>query len=410
MTDAARAPAVDEEAEPVGRRSLRERLFGARARPVSFPELVWAHFERQKALHAQGRPGGDAERRYRRYLDAFETAHGNIVEVYWCSQQPAAVALTVKRPPRLLRPFANDVVRLHRVSDWLTKKTPDVARFIHDCDTLAVKIGSVLRETTQRIALQWTYALESYLLAAVDNAGGRLSGAQLAAVARAHRREYARIEEYYRSAAIRGAQIVYFWGMVLGAVFLTFLAGVLLLLAVGVGAERDGVEKFFACYAAGAVGAIVSVLQRVTSGHFAIDYELGNSALRRLGSFRPFIGAVFGTAVFFVVKSEIVQVSEPDTPKGFYFLVILAFLAGFSERFAKDLLDEAASLGSDGPPAPDAAPAASMPGSRVDGKGAGDADTALIGMEPVPGEELVVDETPSDQPVAVSEETPQRGA
>ena len=406
MTEAAHVPAVDEGAEPVAKRSLRERLFGKRVRPVSFPELVWAHFERQKALQAQGGPGGVAEERYRRYLDAFEAAHGKIAEVYWCANQPAAVALTVTRPPVLLRPFKHDLVRLHRVSDWLTKNTPDVARFMHDCDTLAVKIGSVLRETTQRIALQWTYALTSYLLAAVDNAGGRLSGAQLAAVTRAHRLEFARIEEYYKGAAIRGAQIVYFWGMVLGAVFLTVLGGVLLLVAVGVDADRDSVEKFFACYAAGAVGAIVSVLQRVTSGHFGIDYELGKGALRRLGSFRPFIGAVFGVAVFFVVKSEVVQVSEPETPKGFYFVVILAFLAGFSERFAKDLLDEAASIGSDAPPNPEAAPAASMPRPTTI-----PAEIPVVVEEVRPEEEeLVPEEAGSEEPLAVSEETRPRDA
>ena len=50
-------------------------------------------------------------------------------------------------------------------------------------------------------------------------------------------------------------------------------------------------KTFFVCYTMGAIGAIVSVLTRMTTkGRDAfLDYEVGRPSLRRVGSFRPVI-------------------------------------------------------------------------------------------------------------------------
>ena len=63
-------------------------------------------------------------------------------------------------------------------------------------------------------------------------------------------------------------------------------------------------KTFFACYTSGAVGAIVSVMSRMSGDRFTVDYEVGRHALRWLGSFRPLIGAVFGVALYFVAQER----------------------------------------------------------------------------------------------------------
>ena len=54
--------------------------------------------------------------------------------------------------------------------------------------------------------------------------------------------------------------------------------------------------------------------------------------LRRLGALRPFVGAVFGVAVYFLISSGLPQVELPNTEEAFFYYGTVAFLAGFFER------------------------------------------------------------------------------
>ena len=98
--------------------------------------------------------------------------------------------------------------------------------------------------------------------------------------------------------------------------------------------------------------------QRTTEKGFVVDYEIGRQGLHILGSYRPLIGAITGLAVYFLAQTTLLQI-DPSLKK-FDFFVVLAFLAGFSERWAQVLLGGAQKGISDrlGPRAgkPDAAP------------------------------------------------------
>jgi hypothetical protein len=92
--------------------------------------------------------------------------------------------------------------------------------------------------------------------------------------------------------------------------------------------------------AAGAIGAFVSVLQRITSdkSKFTVHYDLGKRTLYMLGSYRPVLGAVFGGFTYFVLASGILETKSPDNPSiTLYYYGSLAFIAGFSERFTQVL-------------------------------------------------------------------------
>ena len=93
----------------------------------------------------------------------------------------------------------------------------------------------------------------------------------------------------------------------------------------------------------GTMGAFVSVLMRMSSNSFRVDYEVGRSTIRRLGSFRPFIGAIFGVALFFVIKSGLLNI-DVDRSRGASSsssTAALAFLAGFNERWTNVILGKA---------------------------------------------------------------------
>jgi hypothetical protein len=311
---------------------------------VAFPDLVRAHYEweRNGALDT-----GDAAKKWQASLEAFQKQEGEIRYAYWTTQRPSAVALTMK-PRRGVAAFLEDdydEIRLHRATDWVAPERT-IADLMHHCDTLAIRVSEVLRGTTERIAMQWIYAVQSHLLGFVERTRGRADAADVAALVASQQTELLQIEAYYARAGEKAARIVYFWGMMAGALIDGALAGLLLFALWVTGwvnhAHGNALESFFICYVAGGLGAIVSVLMRMSSNKFNVDYEVGRKTIRRLGSFRPFIGAVFGIALYFLVQSGILRIQLPsDRTTEFFFFATLAFLAGFNERWANVLFGTA---------------------------------------------------------------------
>ena len=87
--------------------------------------------------------------------------NGKIVSQYWCTTEASGIALTIKRRPLLLA----DTVRLHWATDWSTKDKPKLMRLLYECETLAVRVQEVLRDTSRRLAIQSLFNVISFLLA-----------------------------------------------------------------------------------------------------------------------------------------------------------------------------------------------------------------------------------------------------
>jgi hypothetical protein len=323
----------------------------------SFPELVWVHYLWEQQLHS-GRPVHPAvEARYRAALASFERKHGAILEAYWSTTGASAVAVTVRKAPRPWRWLGRDPqLRFHRATDWVTKESPPIAKVLQRCETLAIRVSEVLRGTGERVAMQWILSVASHLLGYVDRQEGRPETGEARAFAQSQIGELVKVERYYERAGSNAGRLVYFWGMMVGVLAIALLAplvaAIFLLFDLYDSHTRE-LQTFFACYSAGAVGAIVSVMQRMNRGEdqFAIDYEVGRPAIRRIGSFRPFLGAVFGVVLYFALSSGIFETSvPPDDAQAFFYYGILAFVAGFSERFTKVILGGAESIlgGDDG--------------------------------------------------------------
>ena len=352
----------------------RAREAVAASEAVSFPELVWSHFAYQRELHEQGLMHGPAEAEFRGQLERFVAAQGPIVNAYWCTTEASAVALTEKKGDRLLgflwRRETN--VRFHSATDWATRDAPEISHAMHTAETLAIRVSEVLSGTAERIAMQWLLSVSGYLLSAVD-ADKRPSRHDAAKVARRARNELSKVETYYDRAGEKTGRLVYFWGMMIGVVALGVMAVVgslIYSLMANFELKDEGTKTFFVCYGMGAIGAIISVLTRMAAkGSDAfLDYEVGRPSLRRVGSFRPVIGAVFAVVLYFALRSGLVQLSTTDASadEQIFFYATLAFVAGFSERKARVLLGGATKILGDGgdddhpapgPPPPDPAKA-----------------------------------------------------
>jgi hypothetical protein len=86
---------------------------------------------------------------------------------------------------------------------------------------------------------------------------------------------------------------------------------------------------------AGAIGSIVSIMVRIQD--FSGLRDVDPSVLFFTGFFKPVVGAAFALFVFAVLRSGLIPVTiEQGTDR--YFFLALSFVAGFSERFAKDIV------------------------------------------------------------------------
>jgi len=307
---------------------------------LTFPDLVRVHYRWHRAVR-DGSAGEDEiaqlRREYQAALASFEEEHGQLVSAYWCADVESAVALSAGKPKTgWVRRALSVSPKFHRVSDWATKDEPDIARALHHCDELAVRASEVLRGRSRRICIQLVMTSACHLLSLIDARGENPPQAYKAAVA-AELRELAAVRRGYREASNGDAQLVYFAGMAVGIAALA-----LLYLCAGSLLDNPDVHAstIVGCLVAGAVGAVVSVIARVNSGSFALDSDIARGYTLFLGSLRPWIGSIFGLLIYFAVTSKFVQIFQvpKDTTDAFYFMCVIAFAAGFSERWAQDTL------------------------------------------------------------------------
>lgn len=334
---------------------------------VSFSDVARAHYnwDASKDLIDE-RARLDFEQK----LELFERMSGSeVVEAYWCRRRASAVALAqLRKPPepaswpqrtwrRLHGPEVPEF-RLYRETDWLTGGFTKLADLLHECDVLAVKAIYGLEGFQQALVMQWLLRVEAHVLGYIEwrhvpgqiaedaaRAPGTQVETELDAFHRRMVRELNKIEDYYQAAGEKRARLHYVAGMIFLGMFAAALAalasaGILWLFGL-LDLDSAGVRRFYACMGAGAVGAVVSVLIRMSGrgGGFTIDHELGSVGVRRLGAFRPLVGAVSGVVMSFLVQTSLVPIKTDSLTIEFY--VVVAFLAGFSERWTRVVLQGA---------------------------------------------------------------------
>lgn len=344
------------------------------AEHVSFSDVARAHFSWDVAT--EGAESARARGDFQEKLTQFEQYSGvEIVDAYWCRQQASAVALARSRADtngrlglvrRAIRRQDAPDFRLYRVTDWVTRDARKLADLLHECDVLAIKAIWGLEGIQRAVVMQWLLTVEAHVLGFLEgdwmreqelranpgeNDAGRVRRAREATAAELDHlhtralRELSKIEDYYQDAGQKRARLHYVEGMLVFGVPAVAVVAVACGFILGIfglfDPEAAGVRQFYACMAAGAVGAIVSVVIRMSGrgGGFTIDHELGSAGVMQLGALRPLIGAVFGVVLSLLIQTFLV----PIDPKSLSFdlFVVVAFLAGFSERWAKVMLEGA---------------------------------------------------------------------
>jgi hypothetical protein len=260
--------------------------------------------------------------------------------------------------PRVFEPHAAASSAIHieptfgDPEDWKAKE------ILFQCLHLHYKALEFLTPQPRKICLRMIFGVITTLLGTLDhrqlerdsgNLPIRPFGADPAEV-ETLQRELKQAQVYYEESAQRQAQLEYLVGMV---IFLALaLAGTAAIALFTPLLDEAATVSVLG----GAAGAVVSVMNRMTSGNLEVRHEAGKKTIRALGFMRPVIGATFGAVVYLFLDGGIVQiVSPPDGGANLAFYAALGFVSGFSERFAQDVIAQASRDPEPKVPAPKAA-------------------------------------------------------
>jgi hypothetical protein len=145
----------------------------------------------------------------------------------------------------------------------------------------------------------------------------------------------------------RKAQAVYIGGMFAGIFSVLVLVAAYIYIIFHVSAPRHWTSSnlllwhlFAIAVVSGALGAVASVMLRVSNRPLSIAYVAGRRLIWLSGLFRPIVGAIFGLAFYVLISAGLLQVLAAPRDIGIraFFFAAICFAAGFSERRAQDFI------------------------------------------------------------------------
>ena len=320
---------------------------------VNFDELLdhyFAAFPHRKKEGVTDREVAAREQGFREMLAAFEEDEGRVRSQTWCPRIESGAVLTAKRPKSdFRRAISGDQVRYFAGGNPVEVDADlKLGELMAKADREAQRVADLLRNPMRGNALRQLYEVRATALEGFEAmARRRGSGDEVAKLRKVVERQVAAqlkaaIEYSERAMRLRAA-ILYQLGMLSGVAVLMFFAGFLLFT---VNDEPDlftGTTFIPTVLLLGGVGAVISVLQRFTRGQgVTTSLENGLIACFMLGVFRPVVGAVLSFAIYVLILGDIVPIDVPEEASTrAFFLGGIAFLAGFSERYAQTMLSAA---------------------------------------------------------------------
>jgi hypothetical protein len=296
--------------------------------------------------HDQREVREEARKLERELRAKFERQHGPIRNSYFCQNLPGGIAM-IEEPPALHTVLNSDNDRLVALEA--------------DCHALDHQLNTAFgRFRAQQPLTDGIYSAMTRVLAAADivaapapapdavvEAGAvpavpvatRDDFALLPALAAAEA-EVEHVRKRVEIAIQRQARFVYFQGALIGTAVAVLVCVLLGMVSARFWADHVDTGALVASALFGALGAVVSVFQRISTGKLTLDFNAPPRQLLSLGGLRPLVGAIFGTVAQFALGAGLLGVGErPSTALGVFALI--GFAAGFSERFATDMVERA---------------------------------------------------------------------
>jgi hypothetical protein len=267
---------------------------------------------------------------FERALAVFQASNGSIVK--WETVPGKASLLQTEGERRRLPWNRRPAVRLFL--EWNRKEFSSEVRELVDTQV------DLVRRAEQRVSrsdrIEFVSDLSTLIWSTIDRespSDGTAPSSMSDTEARIRT-----IEGQVDRAAERSSQLNYLAGMAWVALPLVGLVLGVGLVLDSVGPPKYELRTFDGTVIAGGLGAVVSVLERMAHGRIWLTPELGLRWARILGTIRPVLGVVFAAVAYAAFTGDLIGVTLPGGNGNFWAMAIVGFLAGFSERFAKEML------------------------------------------------------------------------
>ena len=302
---------------------------------VSFPQLISAI---QRIREAEGANECDSEY-YNKMLEAFESTNGVVLEMYVCSHLHAAVAL-VKDTNSSGDTDSSSGPHFDLLFEYCFSDDSRVQSMLSDIRELRLESRNLLKQDELKNCLGYLFSAARSLLCLAEckDSYQRNREEMLALV----NSQIEKARGYHDQYSKADAQLVYLKGVGMGTCFV----GVPLLLYCIIALAVGGVSNITALLAhamvfsalAGAVGAVVSVMSRLSRGELRCWYKIESKLLRYHGIFRPVLGAIFGLAIYVLLRGGWLPFTLENSQRGLFGYISFGFISGFSERWVRDML------------------------------------------------------------------------
>ncbi|MGC4940280.1 hypothetical protein [Kribbella sp. DT2] len=263
----------------------------------------------------------------------FAELHGGIEKEYYCTAVVGGCLLAKDR----------------MVYSILNSPPPELVDEEIACKVIAKEAGYGLRgkHVVQQLeeATDHAYSGLTRVMVAADLVASDAPEGEIATAVAAAKNEVLVVKARVDVLLQRQARLEYFQGVLAGIVP-TFLLVILLGVAANAWWRSALVPSaLVAAVVMSALGATISVIQRMAKGSLVIDHSASRWHRTLLGAFRPGVGAIFGSLAYFTLLAGILAGgSAVGTPASVAVFAVTGFAAGFSERYATDMLDSAAKL------------------------------------------------------------------
>jgi hypothetical protein len=259
-------------------------------------------------------------------FERFERSSGRIVSWYMATEVFAAAALTDKD---------GISVTLGRT---LPPGSAELVDLIRRCQQVAYSAWHRLNRFDRRQCQTMVFQVIEEALRRLDTHGAVRSDDCMGPL----KDRLDQAEEFMLRCATRRAQAKYLKGMLLGTVAIGAVIAAVTVALAATGDLTRLAGQLLLVATAGMVGAVVSVLWRMTSGSFrmnlpTLDHDMKGTDLRLMAGLRPVIGLVFALGAIVLVMGELIPLDQQDGTSQSALFAGIGFLAGFSERLAQDM-------------------------------------------------------------------------
>jgi hypothetical protein len=330
--------------------------------------------------YPHGRAKGSRED-FAKLLTQYRGADHEIVDQYFAKHIQAG-ALHMCRRARFHR-RRDFEIRMRYPGEIVAAVQPEFEAALWRARAMEQQTALLIAGRPRRVLLEMLFSVIVYLLGVLDSveclAAAGQGARKTTECSRLHRIEKAleiaqdeltRLQEFADQAAVRAALKHYLTGLPVGAVAVFASAWTASRVQMF---EQEPTVDLVRAIAAGGLGAIISVLIRISRGQ-RLDVDTTQEPLMTClaGSVRPVIGGALGVALYVLLKAHFIPLAIPaaSAPAAPYFFTAIAFLAGFSERWAQDTIVRSTPLSTStsGPSTPSTStPRPSAPTERAAG-------------------------------------------